>query len=48
MTHLAKLNFISVQRTTTRDPIIARRDKLMAGLKEQTCPSSGFLAPIGA
>ena len=36
MTHLAKLNFISVHRTTTRDPIIARRDKLMAGLKEQT------------
>ena len=36
MTHLAKLNFISVQRTSTRDPIIARRDKLMAGLKEQT------------
>ncbi len=36
MTHLAKLNFISVHRTSTRDPIIARRDKLMAGLKEQT------------
>ena len=35
MTHLAKLTFISVNRTTTRDPIIARRDKLMAGLKEQ-------------
>ena len=36
MTHLAKLNFISVHRTTTRDPIIARRDKLLVGLKEQT------------
>lgn len=36
MTHLAKLNFTSVSRTTTRDPIIARRDKLMARLKEQT------------
>ena len=35
MTHLAKLTFISVNRTTTRDPIIARRDKLIAGLKEQ-------------
>ena len=35
MTHLAKLTFISVNRTTTRDPITARRDKLMAGLKEQ-------------
>jgi hypothetical protein len=35
MTHLAKLTFISVNRTTTRDPIIARRDKLLAGLKEQ-------------
>jgi hypothetical protein len=35
MTHLAKLTFISVNQTTTRDPIIARRDKLLAGLKEQ-------------
>ena len=35
MTHLAKLTFISVNRTKTRDPIIARRDKLIAGLKEQ-------------
>jgi hypothetical protein len=35
MTHLAKLTFISVNRTTTRDHIIARRDKLLAGLKEQ-------------
>lgn len=35
MTHLAKLNFITVNRSSTRDPIIARRDKLAAGLKEQ-------------
>jgi len=35
MTHLAKLNFKTVDRSTKRDPIIARRDKLVAGLKEQ-------------
>ena len=35
MTHLAKLTFTSVNRTNTRDPVIARRDKLIAGLKEQ-------------
>ena len=35
MTHLAKLNFITVNRSSTRNPIIARRDKLLAGLKEQ-------------
>ena len=35
MTHLAKLNFKTVDRSTKRDPIIARRDKLIAGLKEQ-------------
>ncbi|MDA9274623.1 hypothetical protein N9Q06_01130 [bacterium] len=35
MTHLAKLNFTTVNRSSTRDPIIARRDKLVAGLKEQ-------------
>jgi len=35
MTHLAKLNFTTVNRSSTRDPIIARRDKLLAGLKEQ-------------
>lgn len=35
MTHLAKLTFKTVDRSTKRDPIIARRDKLMAGLKEQ-------------
>ena len=35
MTALAKLNFKSVIKTTTRDPVLARRDKLVAGLKEQ-------------
>jgi hypothetical protein len=35
MTHLAKLTFKTVDRSTKRDPIIARRDKLIAGLKEQ-------------
>ena len=35
MTHLAKLNFKTVDRSMKRDPIIARRDKLVAGLKEQ-------------
>ena len=35
MTHLTKLTFKTVDRSVTRDPIIARRDKLVAGLKEQ-------------
>src|SRR6056297_1643696 len=35
MTALAKLNFKSVTKTTARDPVIARREKLVAGLKEQ-------------
>jgi hypothetical protein len=35
MTALAKLNFKSVIKSTTRDPVMARRDKLVAGLKEQ-------------
>jgi hypothetical protein len=35
MTHLAKLTFTSVSRTTTRDRVKVRRDKLIAGLKEQ-------------
>jgi hypothetical protein len=28
MTHLTKLTFKTVDRSSTRDPIIARRDKL--------------------
>ena len=35
MNALAKLNFKTVAKTTTRDPVIARREKLIAGLKEQ-------------
>jgi hypothetical protein len=35
MSALAKLNFKTVTKTTTHDPVIARREKLMAGLKEQ-------------
>lgn len=35
MTHLAKLTFKSVTRSTERDPITARRDKLVAALEEQ-------------
>jgi hypothetical protein len=35
MTALAKLNFKSVKRSTARDPVMARRDKLVAALEEQ-------------
>jgi uncharacterized protein (DUF885 family) len=35
MTHLARLTFKSVAKAVARDPIIARRDKLMAALEEQ-------------
>ena len=35
MTHLTKLTFKTVDRSSTRDPGISRRDKLIAGLKEQ-------------
>lgn len=35
MTHLAKLTFKSVTRSNTRDPIMARRDKLVSALDEQ-------------
>ena len=35
MTHLAKLAFKTVTRSNTSDPIVARREKLIAGLKEQ-------------
>ena len=35
MTHLAKLTFKSVTRSTKRDPINDRREKLVAALKEQ-------------
>lgn len=35
MTHLAKLTFKSVTRSTKRDPVVSRREKLVAGLEEQ-------------
>lgn len=35
MTHLAKLTFKSVSKATARDPVIARRDKVIAALEEQ-------------
>ena len=38
MTHLAKLTFKTVDRSMKRDPIIALRDKLMAGRKPAVKP----------
>jgi hypothetical protein len=35
MSVLAKLNLKAVQRNTAKDPIVARRDKLIAGIEEQ-------------
>ena len=35
MTALAKLNFKTVTKGNTRDPVIARREKLITALKEQ-------------
>jgi len=35
MNALAKLNFKTVTKTTQRDPVIARREKLVTALKEQ-------------
>lgn len=35
MTHLAKLTFKSVAKAVARDPVVARRDKLVAALQEQ-------------
>ena len=35
MNALAKLNFKTVIKTTTRDPVVARREKLITALKEQ-------------
>lgn len=35
MSVLAKLNLKTVQRNTAKDPIVARRDKLFAGIEEQ-------------
>lgn len=35
MSYLAKLNLKTVQRVVQKDPVIARRDKLLAGIAEQ-------------
>jgi hypothetical protein len=35
MTHLARLTFKSVAKAVAHDPIVARRDKLVAALEEQ-------------
>lgn len=35
MSHLAKLNLKTVQRVIQKDPVIARREKLIAGIAEQ-------------
>jgi hypothetical protein len=35
MTHLAKLTFKTVTKSVTRDPVVARRDKLVLALREQ-------------
>lgn len=35
MSFLAKLNLKTVQRVTHKDPVVARREKLLAGIAEQ-------------
>ena len=35
MSYLAKLNLKTVHRIVQKDPVIARRDKLLAGIAEQ-------------
>ena len=35
MSHLAKLNLKTVQRNVQKDPVIARREKLVAAIEEQ-------------
>lgn len=36
MSHLAKLNLKTVQRNTQKDPVTARREKLLAAIEEQS------------
>ncbi|KPA22691.1 hypothetical protein shim_09780 [Shimia sp. SK013] len=36
MSHLAKLNLKTVQRNVQKDPVIARREKLVAAIEEQS------------
>ena len=35
MSHLAKLNLKTVERNTQKDPVLVRRDKLLAAIDEQ-------------
>jgi hypothetical protein len=35
MSHLAKLNLKTVHRNVQKDPVVARREKLVAGIEEQ-------------
>lgn len=35
MSHLAKLNLKTVHRNVQKDPVVARRDKLLAAIEEQ-------------
>lgn len=35
VSHLAKLNLKTVERNTQKDPVLARRDKLLAAIDEQ-------------
>lgn len=35
MSYIAKLNLKTVQRTAQKDPLLARREKLIAGIEEQ-------------
>lgn len=35
MSYIAKLNLKTVQRVVQKDPVIARREKLLAGIAEQ-------------
>jgi hypothetical protein len=43
MTHLAKLTFKTVSKSIPRDPVIARRDKVIAALEEQALVLAAFL-----
>lgn len=43
MSKLAKLNLKTVQRVTTKDPVIARRDKLATAIEEQIAVQSAAL-----
>lgn len=44
MSYIAKLNLKTVQRNTQKDPVVARREKLVAGIEEQDRVLSAALA----